>query len=190
MAFATMLEGFARDCGVWRPRSVPAGAHVFEPKSDLTPLCVLTAGLVKLYYSVADGDEWTKSYIVDCGVFGPSSPGVSVALFGARALEDCKIGTIDMTWLARQLSDNKNLSDALATFQAWLFERKRQREEDLLCLSAEARYLAFTERNPILASRLQQQEIATYLRITPVALSRIRRRLRLQGLLPAASPSG
>jgi hypothetical protein len=59
--------------------------------------------------------------------------------------------------------------------------RKRQREEDLLCLAAEARYLAFTRRDPDLSRRLELQEIAAFLRITPVALSRIRRRLRLRG---------
>ena len=101
------------------------------------------------------------------------------------ALEDCSVGRIERSWLARQLSENRALDQASAEFQAWLFERKRQREEDLLCLAAGARYFAFLERDPALSTRLEQQEIAAYLRITPVALSRIRRRLRLQDLLPA-----
>jgi len=81
------------------------------------------------------------------------------------------------------LVENVQLQNAFSDFQAWLFERKRMREEELLCLSAEKRYLDFVSSEPILAQRLEQQEIAAYLRITPVALSRIKRRLRTQKML-------
>ena len=177
-ALAALLKQVAVGAGEWRQRAVARGEEVFPSQSDRVPVCVLTAGLVKLYYSVSEGEEWTKSYVADCGVFGPTSPGQRVAQFGARALEECSVGAIDLGWFAQQLDENEALQTAFANFQSWLFERKRQREEDLLCLTAEKRYLAFTRRNPNLAARLEQQEIAAYLRITPVALSRIKRRLR------------
>ena len=86
--------------------------------------------------------------------------------------------------VAGEVPANPGLGEAVSRFQAWLLERKRQREEDLLCLSPAARYLAFLEREPGLAGRLALKEVAGYLRITPVALSRIRRRLRAEGRLP------
>ena len=180
-----MLEALARADGVWRERIIAAGAGVFEPQSHRPPVCVLTDGLVKLYYPVANGEEWTKSYIAGQGVFGPSAPDEAVVQYGARALEHSTVGLVDAPWVGRVLGANTALAAALAAFQAWLFERKRQREEDLLCLAAEDRYLAFSARDPALAARLELQEVAAYLRITPVALSRIRGRLRQQGRLPA-----
>ena len=179
--FAVMLEERARNLGEWRERSVAAGLDVFEPQADNVPVFILTAGLVKLYYPVANGDEWTKSYIADYGVFGPTSIKAPVMQFGARAIEDCRLGSVRLTWLAGQLGEDTALVGALGEFQTWLFERKRQREEDLLCRAVEDRYLAFVEREAGLAARLEQQEIAAYLRVTPVALSRIRRRLKQQG---------
>jgi CRP-like cAMP-binding protein len=159
---------------------------VFEPQADNVPVFILTAGLVKLYYPVANGEEWTKSYIADYGMFGPTSIEAPIMQFGARAIEDCCLGMVRLTWLAAQLGEEAALVSAFGQFQTWLFERKRQREEDLLCRAVEERYLAFVEREAPLATRLEQQEIAAYLRVTPVALSRIRRRLKQQGRLSAS----
>lgn len=182
-----MLEERARKLGEWRERRVAAGSDVFRPQAENVPVFILTAGLVKLYYPVANGEEWTKSYIADQGVFGPTSIEAPIMQFGARAIEDCWLGTVRLAWLAEQLGQDAALVDALGLFQTWLFERKRQREEDLLCRAVEERYLAFVEGETALAARLEQQEIAAYLRVTPVALSRIRRRLREQGRLSAGA---
>ncbi len=180
---AALLEASASDAGEWREFRYPAGSTVLEAQARDAPVCVLSRGLVKLFYPVAAGDEWTKSYIAGRGVFGPSSPQETVAQFGARALEDCTIAKLRPAWVAAQVTRNEALAAALATFQTWLFERKRRREEDLLCLAAEQRYLSFMASEPELAGRLELQEIAAYLRVTPVALSRIRRRLKSAGRL-------
>ncbi|MFM1960533.1 MAG: hypothetical protein RL588_2050 [Pseudomonadota bacterium] len=187
-AFADLLEADALRSGEWRARSVCSGTEVFARGQDSAPVCILTRGLVKLCYPLAGGEVWTKSFIVDQGVFGPLSASEPAPSFGALALEDCSFGVISLAWVTARLEENAPLRRAASGFQAWLLERKRQREEDLLCLAAEARYLAFVRRDPDLAQRLELQEIASFLRITPVALSRIRRRLRLRGdLVPVRS---
>jgi CRP/FNR family transcriptional regulator, anaerobic regulatory protein len=180
-AFAALLEAEACRSGEWRARSVRSGTEIFAHRQDATPVCILTRGLVKLCYPMAGGEVWTKSFIVDQGVFGPVSATEPAPSFGALALEECSLGVVRLAWVTAQLEANPALRTAASGFQAWLLERKRQREEDLLCLAAEARYLAFIRRDPDLAQRLELQEIAAFLRITPVALSRIRRRLRLRG---------
>lgn len=74
--------------------------------------------------------------------------------------------------------------DSTAHTRGWLNEfllalamKKEQREYEFLCLSAAERYLLFCQREAELVPRLSQLDIARYLGITPVALSRIRRRL-------------
>ena len=66
------------------------------------------------------------------------------------------------------------LTDALATSLA----RREEREEGLLLKDASQRYLEFIAREPALADRIPLHHVASYLGITNVALSRIRRRLR------------
>jgi CRP-like cAMP-binding protein len=58
-----------------------------------------------------------------------------------------------------------------------LFINKETRERELLLLSAEARYRMFLERYGHLSGQIPQYHVASYLGITPVALSRIRRSL-------------
>ena len=52
--------------------------------------------------------------------------------------------------------------------------KKERREYEFLCLSAEERYRLLIKRSPDLVRQVTQNEIARYLGITPVALSRIR----------------
>jgi hypothetical protein len=53
---------------------------------------------------------------------------------------------------------------------------KAAREYELLGLRAEARYRAFSERYPGLEARVAGKHIASYLGITAVHLSRLRRK--------------
>jgi DNA-binding MarR family transcriptional regulator len=55
--------------------------------------------------------------------------------------------------------------------------RKEWRERDLLTLSPEQRLQAFLDREGHLAQRVPQKDLARHLGVTPVSLSRIRRRL-------------
>lgn len=66
---------------------------------------------------------------------------------------------------------------ARLTEQLYLRQEARQRE--LLLEDATSRYLGFVGSDPGLARRLTQAQIASYVGVTPVALSRIRARLIL-----------
>ena len=54
---------------------------------------------------------------------------------------------------------------------------KEQRESSLLIESAEARYLKFLETHEDILDYIPQYHIALYLGISPVSLSRIRKKL-------------
>jgi CRP-like cAMP-binding protein len=56
-------------------------------------------------------------------------------------------------------------------------QRKEHREMELLTLSPEERYRNFLRNYPTLATVIRQRDIASYVRVTPVALSRIKSRL-------------
>jgi hypothetical protein len=55
--------------------------------------------------------------------------------------------------------------------------RKETRERSLLTQSAEERYCAFLLDFPDIARQISQKDLAGFIRITPVALSRIKQRL-------------
>ena len=55
--------------------------------------------------------------------------------------------------------------------------KKEKREFEFLCLSAEERYCLLAETSPGLLEKVTQNDIARYLGVTPVALSRIKKRV-------------
>jgi hypothetical protein len=57
-------------------------------------------------------------------------------------------------------------------------QRKERREMELLTLTAEERYLSFLREYPTIAAVVRQRDIASFVRVTPVALSRIKSRIK------------
>lgn len=169
--------------GLWQAMDYPAGGSLYHTGEAAGRLWVLERGLVKLGYLTADGDDWIKSFIADRGVFTGSGDlsRQGSNRFGAICLEPSRLIALPLGWLVPKLAEDQALQGAFARFGGWLQSRKQQREEALLCQSAERRYRQFLSEQPDLARRLRQADIARYVGITPIALSRIRKRMGLTG---------
>jgi CRP-like cAMP-binding protein len=161
-------------------KSWKKGQTIFSQGEIYSDIVVLVEGLVKLYYDTADGKEWIKSFIVDRGVFGSR---LSQALqrpspFSACCLEDSRTIHIPYALFSKAYIENNALAHVTHAFGQWLGVRKEEREHDLLCLSAEDRYRKLIRTEAALVARITQIDMARYLGITPVALSRIKSRTK------------
>src|SRR5690606_18873603 len=96
------------------------------------------------------------------------------------SLEDCWTLEIPKAALLDLVAREPQVTVFINSLLLKLAMKKERREYELLCLSAEARYLLFCESEAHLLPRLAQNDIARYLGITPVALSRIRKRCRAE----------
>lgn len=173
------LSETARNAGQLRTVSATRGARLFDQGAQVDTVFILQSGLVKLVYETINGDEWIKSLIADCGLFGPSGSDEGKAIaYSARAIEPSTIGQVPLGWIGETLSTSPDLALAYAAFVNWVRQRKEAREAALLCQNAEERYRDLLANSPDLLARLPQADIARYLRITPIAFSRIKRRIR------------
>lgn len=171
-----------RDAGLMahaRERTWSKGQTIFSQGEAYADVVTLTTGLVKLHYTTHDGKEWIKSFVADEGIFASRT---SLALdqpsaFSALCLEDSRTLHVPYTLLGKAIAENGALARVVQDFSQWLGLRKEEREHDLLCLSAEDRYRKFMDQETDLARRITQVDMARYLGITPVALSRIKGRL-------------
>lgn len=181
MKLIAMLRERSSSEGLWQPQLCNSGAELLRQGELCDRILVLTSGLAKLTYLSRSGDEWIKSFIVDEGLFG--APDGDVSRFGAVAVEVSTVAELPAKWVQEALAADQQLAAEAGVFSRWLVERKQKREEALLCDTAESRYreLLITEQK--LLARLPQGDIARYLRVTPIAFSRIKRRIRL--VLPA-----
>lgn len=167
-------------------RSFAAGAHVIEAGDIVTELHFLLTGIARYYYLTPDGKEFNKSF-ARCGqtlssvsslVTGTPSP------FFIQALEPCECLSIryaDLTSLCERCGEWEGLCRRLLE---QLVIKKERREADFLLLSAAERYKKYLLEFADIADRIPHYHVASYLGITDVALSRIRKRLGLVQVNP------
>ncbi len=171
-----------------RVRPLRKGEFLFHAGQVQPFVFVVTQGLVKLVYETPDGDSWVKAF-VPAGTCFASIMALArdgVTSFSTVALAESRVALLEYQQVqrlaARHIEWQRAISRAFENYGL----RKEKREMELLTLTAEERYLRFLEEFQGIASQLSQKDIASYIRITPVALSRIRRRLRAPRLLRAA----
>jgi CRP-like cAMP-binding protein len=137
------------------------------------------SGVLRLYYLDREGQSTNKNFYVDGALLWPLTPTLAEqpADFWIEAITPSRVWAVP--WSVWQ--------SACADWPAWhalerrtlatLLDDKMRREQQFLQLSATARYEDLCRRRPEWLTRIPLKQLASYLGITDVALSRIRRRL-------------
>lgn len=180
-ALITALTGPAQAARLWSVRTLPKGAACFEAADASSDVFLLLSGLVKLVYTTETGEDWIKSFVLDRGVF--SGRGASDAptgqSYGAVCLESCRFVRLPRPFVARLVATDQKVGQAYGAFSAWVLARKQAREATLLTMTPEARFRNLLTKAPEALARLPQADVARFLGITPIAFSRIKRRIQL-----------
>lgn len=140
----------------------------------------ILTGVVRLVYTTEEGKQFNKSFSVEGEWYGSfrSSLLHEPSRFGIQALEAGQSLEVAFDDLARLFDDDphwERLGRRAAEYQTLINE---EREAEFLLDSATVRYERFRRQHAGLEERVAQYHIASYLGITDVALSRIRRRLQ------------
>lgn len=153
-------------------------SHVFRQGDDDRYLYFVQSGMLKAYYTSEEGKEFVKSFIatndIICSLTSAYSKGA--CSFSLICLEDTELLKIPFSKLSGSSKEYHeiatNMVDVLLNFSM----KKEKREYEFLCLSAEQRYRLLEKNSPEIVKKVTQNDIARYLGITPVALSRIKNR--------------
>ena len=139
---------------------------------------LVQSGLLKAYYSTLEGKELIKSFIQPGEFIGSliSCRTGESSTFSLTCLEDCTLRRVSYAELQQAASGQPEIAGFITSGLMELAIKKERREYEFLCLSAQERYSLLKERQPGLLERITQNDIARYLGITPVALSRIKNR--------------
>ena len=136
-------------------------------------------GLVRFFYSTEDGKEFNKHFAMENGFAGSFQSLVlcEPCRFFIQALERTETIVLP-NQLLNELYERHACWERLGRKNAEnLALVKESREKELLLDSLETRYRRFLKEFPGLADRVPQYHIASYLGVTDVALSRIRRKI-------------
>ena len=155
-------------------------------KKDQIPqkIAIVKKGLFRYYYLTGEGKEFTKVFMPEGSILSAYSAMVSgtPSHFFIEAIEEATTVEITFdTWKKLRAQDPK-WDRLLIAFLEKGYAVKEKREREFLFLDAEARYRQFLIDYPELEARVTQRIIASYLGVTPIALSRIRRKMGLINL--------
>lgn len=168
----------------FRSRACRAGDVLTRQGERWTDAFFVEHGLLRVHTVERDGKDHTKSFWSEGTMVLPLTPRMQEqsSSFMVSALEATRV------WHA-PWAQFRDALDALALWQplctamlARLLDQKQQREHTLLALNGRERYLRLCRQEPELADRVPLVHLASYLGLTDVSLSRIRRQIRQAGV--------
>ena len=144
----------------------------------------ITKGLVRYLYIDNEGREFTKAFLAENSFISSYSAmkNRTQSLYSIQALIQTEIISVDYEEWKKMTKKNEVWNKFLIALLEKGYSIKENRERDLLLLDAESRYKIFQEEFSDLETKIKQHQIASYIGITPIALSRIRKKMGLINL--------
>lgn len=166
----------------FKPVSFRKKDRIIDTEETSTGYVFINQGLARLY-GYKDGEEKTLFFFKE-GMFAGSiqtylfeKPSVLVV----EAMEDIEGLAIAKQGLDQMFAHSKTLSQALMIYTQHRLNGLLYYFSSFVLDSPEERYEKFILSEPDLFNRVPQHVIASFLGITPVSLSRIRKRLMDKG---------
>lgn len=161
-----------------RRRRYARGETLFRQGDADGELRAVAGGYIKLIYEDEAGRAFTKSILEPGDVFASiRALRGAPASFGAVALTETVVEQTPWTALDRLAAASPAVERAIRALLLDYGARKEMREFELLTLTPQVRWRRLLTTRPHLATALPQSELAALIGVTPVALSRMKRRV-------------
>lgn len=159
----------------YKPGDILFHQGVIEPR-----LFWIKSGLVKLVFIQPDGKEFVKAFLAENDISGSLMSVIfeKPSPYACYCIEPCEVIAMPYSKVRERSEKTPQLKDVELEYMQQLTARKEEREYQFLCLTPEERYKSFKSGYPHIFKRISQAELALFLGITPVALSRIKTRLK------------
>ncbi len=134
-------------------------------------------GIIRVYYTDKEGSEFNKGFFHEGQIVWPVAPSArkNDILFSIAALENICVSICGFATFHSWLTQHGDWEKFALPYAELFAEEKFSREYEFLLNSATERYQNFCIQNPELARRLPDYHLASYLGITNVSLSRIKK---------------
>lgn len=153
--------------------------RIAEQGETPTHFFVLLEGIVRSYAIDEKGKEYTRSLYVPMSATGAFSALIlnkpSKVIY--ECLSNCSFLACDFKKYKEYASENIELANLYNAVMERVFMSMEKRIYELSMLDAKQRYLKLKNHIPEIENLIPQYHIASYLNITPVQLSRIRKDL-------------
>ncbi|MBV1922261.1 MAG: Crp/Fnr family transcriptional regulator [Pseudomonadales bacterium] len=163
----------------FRYREMGALEHWINAGDYCVELCVILEGLLRAYYIDQAGNEVNQHFYQANEVFAPISAIISnePCQYYIQVLEPVKLMLADYNELHEVASENPDWLRLEIKMLQTVFLKNAKHEAQLLMGNGEQRFKWFRKEYPELLERLPQYHVASFLGITPVSLSRLRKKI-------------
>ena len=163
-------------------RTAEAGEAVALPGDDAHDVLFVAEGLLRFYYPADDGRQSNKAFVAEgefAGALAAGALGVPL-LYGIEALEPTRYLAAPFARWTALVESGPALERLGRKLAEHLLVRKERAARGLRLQSAAERYVALLSERPDLVQRVPQYHLASYLGMTSVHLSRVRRELAVR----------
>ena len=153
------------------------GDYFLRQGDNSSHIAFVVKGLFRMSYLTEDGKEFTKGFLPENDFLVPYSALIEKreSYFSIEALEDSTIVVIDYLKWKELLKEEISWNKFLIVILEQAFCKKERREREFLLFDAKTRYESFLNTYPKLSHRIKQHILASYLGISPVTLSNLRK---------------
>jgi CRP-like cAMP-binding protein len=157
-------------------RQLNAKTILVELGKNPDTMYLLVKGVVRSFFILENGKEITKTLFSDlelCSSFSALIKGKPSEII-YETLTECVILELNYHKFKELCTSNIEILNLYVNYLESHFIKNEEKHLEILSLSATERYLALRKRIPNIDNLIPQYQIAAYLNITPVQLSRIR----------------
>lgn len=160
-------------------KKIQEGTQLVRQNEVPTKAYILLSGIIRCYLSTESGKEFNKSFYLPITFVGSLTALMKKepSFFVFESLTDCEIYEIEYSKFTKLNEQDSRFNLLYANILEGLYVKYERRLVELISLDAKDRYLALREQIPEVDRLIPQYHIASYLGITAVQLSRIRKNL-------------
>lgn len=155
--------------------------HFIRAGDYANNVALIAKGLVRMYYLDREGNEYNRAFLTTSCFIGSLTSLLlgSKSLYFIEALEPTDLILIDLL----PLMQRPWVKDLIFAQLLDVFQIKEKREAAFLMESAAQRYDKFVKEQAWVLGRVSDAHIASFLGMTPVHLSRLKKIRRKPGVL-------
>jgi CRP-like cAMP-binding protein len=150
---------------------------IFNEGEYYSHVTFILKGMVKKFYTTDDGKEFIKEFAWENQITTPYASLIQKvpATYSMQAIEATELLVINYDVIEKLFQTSPKWMALGKAFADMHFINREKREMEFLKYDASKRYELFKSSFPQLLKRLKKQDIAAYLGITPVSLSRLQK---------------
>ncbi|MEC3907976.1 Crp/Fnr family transcriptional regulator [Tamlana sp. 2201CG12-4] len=156
------------------------GTQIAKTGEVPSKIYMLISGMMRAYLEDESGREFNKSFFMPFSFVGSFTGLIKKqpSKLVYESLTACKVYEINFEEFMKLCKEDINVSNLYNKVLEHIFIKYEERQLELISMDATQRYLELCKKMPDIEHLVPQYHIASYLSITPVQLSRIRKKLK------------